>query len=274
MLKSGRALLYDEFNRNVKKVPAESIYRSFCDEKLKHSQQVLGAANYIMKHEPYFSQQPASFIETAQTVALLHDIARFAEAVHKFQSPDMPYNHSVKGAEYLALIPEFNIPQIVLPVRYHGDIYLSRLYDDADFVKLSSGEKLQVEKIAQLVRDADKTANMHLFFYHQEHLKKLVLSEFFSSQMKDKAQDVRPEILQEILREHLLVSSELVNQSERVLQILAWFFDLNYKTSFVFCQKRNVLEKMFSFFCEICPYPETQEIVLSKIQNFVDCKLK
>ncbi len=269
MLNFARDLLFKEYEKNKDKVPVGSIFEIFCDEKIKHSLQVLGAANYIIKHEPYFFEQSSTFIENAQTAVLLHDIARFDEAVYRYNHPNESYEHGVKGAEFLTSFSEFNKPYIILPVRYHSDIYLTRLYEDTEFVKLSSVEQTEVEKIAQLVRDADKIANLHFFFYFQEHLRELVLSEFFSSKMAEKTQDIHPQILNEFLQNRLLASKDLSNQAERLLQIFAWVFDLNYKSSFVFCHKRKVFQQMFDVFYEICTSSETQRIVISKIRTFI-----
>lgn len=55
----------------------------FMDEKIKHSYQVLGAGNVLLKHESCFAHINEEEKSYYQALVLLHDVARFKEILEK-----------------------------------------------------------------------------------------------------------------------------------------------------------------------------------------------
>lgn len=55
MLDGARKLLLDEYYGNREIVAVSPHYAAYADEKYRHSLQVLGAGNFIIRHEPWFA---------------------------------------------------------------------------------------------------------------------------------------------------------------------------------------------------------------------------
>ena len=51
MLKKAKNLLWEEYRKNYPVVKDSPYYAEYADEKIRHSLQVLGAGNYIVRHE-------------------------------------------------------------------------------------------------------------------------------------------------------------------------------------------------------------------------------
>ena len=101
----------------------------------------------------------------------------------------------------------------------------------------------------------------------REHMEKLVLSGFIVNQLKNKSPSEK--IMQDFKNEKLLKTPELICRSERLLQLIAWVFDLNFQSSVQFCEKLNLFTKMISAFNENCESVEIQEIVANKLKNYI-----
>ena len=84
MLDGARKLLLDEYYGNREIVAVSPHYAAYADEKYRHSLQVLGAGNFIIRHEPWFAGRGEEFVDLAKTAVLLHDIARFDEIRERF----------------------------------------------------------------------------------------------------------------------------------------------------------------------------------------------
>lgn len=54
MLKNALNLLYSEYERCLSIVMSSDFHVRYAEEKIHHSLQVLGAGNYIIKHEKWF----------------------------------------------------------------------------------------------------------------------------------------------------------------------------------------------------------------------------
>lgn len=55
MLDGARKILLDEYYGNREIVAVSPHYAAYADEKYRHSLQVLGAGNFIIRHEPWFA---------------------------------------------------------------------------------------------------------------------------------------------------------------------------------------------------------------------------
>ena len=81
MLENALNLLYSEYERCLSIVKNSDFHIRYAEEKIHHSLQVLGAGNYIIKHEKWFQKQNEDFIDMVKTAVLLHDVARFEEII-------------------------------------------------------------------------------------------------------------------------------------------------------------------------------------------------
>ena len=100
LYEKAKNLLFDEYNANYKIVKNSDYHRGYMDEKIKHSLQVAGAGNGILRNEAYFQNRTPEFVEIAKTAILLHDIFRFREIKILYET-GQKLDHGIKGAEML-----------------------------------------------------------------------------------------------------------------------------------------------------------------------------
>lgn len=213
------------------------------DEKIRHSYQVLGAGNFILRHEPCFATLKSQEIDKLQAMVLLHDIARFYEIL--MAAKKQYIDHGVYGAEMLAQIPEFNKRDILLPIRHHGHL-IESLYADEEYKELSQKEKKIIERNAFLVRDADKLANFHLLATHFDEYGPMFL---VASEYKDPhSKNISEKIRGDFLNHKCITRSEVCNLAEKALMFWAWIYDINYSSSFLFMERLHLVETLFKFF--------------------------
>ena len=171
LYESAGNLLKTEYEANkTAKILSNSFYTAYVEEKWRHSWQVAGAGNLILKNEPYFQGREAAFLEIAKTAVLLHDVFRFREARLKAEE-NKEVDHGVCGAAFLKTLPDFNNILITLPIKHHGHM-IEVLYEDEEYQALPEGQlKDDVRHIAFLVRDADKIANWQILTNEFEQMR-------------------------------------------------------------------------------------------------------
>lgn len=212
------------------------------DEKMKHSYQVLGVGNYLLKHEKAFQNYTSSEILRLKSTVLLHDLGRFYEVF--LHEDGGKVDHGIYGASLLAKNPDFNRIDIVLPVRHHGHL-IERLYEDDDFVKLSEKERQEVYKIIYLVRDADKVANFYLLSRHFKEMENL----FFLKSMLDYQTKIpSPAVWNAFMKHEAVDVRNVKNFADQATMYLACVYDLAYTSSFVLMEKLGILEGLLSAF--------------------------
>lgn len=217
--------------------------KAFMDEKIKHSYQVLGAGNYLLKHEQYFSCCSREERNYYQAIVLLHDICRFYEIVEKEKGHQI--DHGVCSAEFLENVNLFNRADAILSIKHHGHL-IEKLYEDECFLKLSAPERAHVEKVSFLVRDADKIANLYLLSLDFDKIERIffVLNDSQDSLCKV----VSPKILDDFMAHRSVNKKNVKSFADHALMILAWLYDLNYRSSFVFLQKLDIINKLCVIF--------------------------
>ena len=160
MLAEARNLLKKTYLPAYEKLASSLNWQRFAEEKYIHSFQVLGAGNYILKHENFFINSSPEFIDIAKTVLILHDIARFEEIVLRSKNI-YNYDHGVEGSKMLEKMPLFNNIFITLPIKHHGHM-IEAFYNDDAFNNIDDPkQKEDIKNLIFLVRDADKIANFN-----------------------------------------------------------------------------------------------------------------
>ena len=233
-------LLLSYYRHCLNEVSGDSFLEGYANEKMVHSLQVVGAGNYIMKHESVFQSEDEDFLRCAKLAYLFHDIGRFQEIELRFKNPSEKYDHSFFSFEILKNYPQYSRPEILLPVKHHGHM-IDALYVDEDYQSLV-GSSLQdkVKKVAFLVRDADKIANFYLLHRALEKNNTAILRLFFY--------DLPPMLpTEKALSQYLSFQMVDINRSniaDTLLNYYSWIYDLNYESSFDFCSKNGTFESM------------------------------
>ena len=258
-LEIAKNLLSDEYEAKYKL--AGDHGKRLMDEKIKHSYQVLGVGNYLLKNEKVFADCKSDEIDFLKAIVLLHDIGRFQEGV----TPQI--DHGMYGADILKDKTIFNVPEAYLSVRHHGHL-IESLYADKDYMSLSDNDKKVIYKYIYLVRDADKLANFYLLF--REFLKHETL--FFSPKPLD-TKEVSEKVLRDFMDCKSINKSDVKSHADQALMIFACVYDLEYKSSFVFLKKMNILEGLFASFSKYW-LEENVEKYKKQIFNYIESKMK
>lgn len=237
------------------------------DEKIKHSYQVLGVGNYLLKHEPYFANFSEQEKDCFRAAALLHDIGRFYEILKIGQG--VRVDHGVHGAEMLRQIPDFCADEVVLPVRHHGHL-IEALYEDEEYQALSDEMKDKVKHITFLVRDADKLANFYLLVLRFKEMSPMFFVESCFKNPHDKC--FSEAARGDFFAHRTVLVKNITNFAEKALGYLSWIYDLNYTSSFVFMEKLNIVSRMEKLFAQYFNEDEAK-VIYAELDKYV-CQKK
>ena len=113
--------LYAAFDDCLQKVRGKTFFEGFAKEKIKHSMQVVGAGNLILKQEKSFQNKGEEFFRLGKLVCLFHDIGRFKEIYMLSQDATKRYNHGHFSYEMLKDLDYADL-RLLLPVKRHGEL--------------------------------------------------------------------------------------------------------------------------------------------------------
>lgn len=261
-LNEAKKILENEYQQKYALAHTE-YQKAFMDEKIRHSYQVLGAGNFLLRHEKDFAKFNKEEISYYQAIVLLHDVFRFSEILEKEKGNFI--DHGVAGAEFLAQTKLFSKNDVVLSIKHHGHL-IERLYEDEAYKKLSEKEKKHVERIAFLVRDADKLANYYLLASHFTDMRSLFFVESNYQNPYDKI--VSPNVFRDFMACRCVTKADMKNFADHSLMFISWIFDLNFESSFIFLQRLHIVEKLFCLLGEFFRLEDAQ-LFEKKINEFI-----
>ncbi len=215
-------------------IPNNSVLKNFIDRKFKHSIKVLHIGKRIMEETPELKKHPLTFKDIAQKALLFHDVGRFEEAVLRYKTTDLSanseksnqYDHGLIGYKKIKNNKNYNDVRILFPILYHGK-QLEEIKNSAEWKKISKTPyKDEAEKILYLVRDADKLENLEKI-KKEDKLRKDLL--FTSLPPKAVHAGLSENIKQQFFAKQTISLSTIYSFADRILLVLSWIFDLNYK---------------------------------------------
>ncbi len=187
--------------------------------KLKHTFGVVHDINSILFNEKelwnFLSPDERSIIEIS---AILHDLGRFYQHRDGRRLSNEEFDHGLEAVKILKNIPEFNNPIILFAIEEHNKFAID--YNNPYYQQLNEHDKKVAEIAAKLVRDADKLENIKDFTYHglPERLFKFRSFEPLSENVK-----------QAVKNKKTVLRSDMKTSSDRVVDFLAWIYDINYQ---------------------------------------------
>ena len=271
LYQKAKELLYEEYHKNFEIVKESPYHRRYVDEKIRHSLQVSGAGNGILKHEGYFQNRSEEFIDIAKTAILLHDIFRFNEVRILYETGNR-IDHGAMGAEFLKQFPEFNNVLITLPIKHHGHM-IEALYEDEEYQSITDDKlKQDVLHIAFAVRDADKIANWQIVTNEFDFVKKVWLP--FPEDDSEKQGILPPESWVYFSKQEVIPHGVVKTQTNagELLSTLCWLFDMNYRYSVYYCNRLNLFTRFFRLLEQIKVIPEEINNIRAVVKTF--CKQK
>lgn len=241
-LEAAKELLQREYEFWREKIEV-SHQHAFMEEKIRHSYQVLGAANFLIKHEDCFCDYSMEEKDQLRAIVLLHDIGRFKECIESFNG--IKLDHGVWGAEFLAGKELFCNHEGLLAIKHHGHL-IEELYQDKAYLCLTPVEKQKVCRISFLVRDADKLANFYLLSRKFNEIESVFFAESAFSYPFEKVISI--EVLKDFYAHRSVTRGNVKNFADMALFFSAWVYDLNYHYSFIFMERLRIIDRMFIYF--------------------------
>ena len=262
MLNEALDLLKSQYEKTKQEVAGQKFFEMYCDEKWRHSMQVFGAGNYLVRRIKWLKNKPAEYVEMVKTAILLHDVYRFKEISLLAQGKKI--DHGVEGAKFLHQTELFNDIRICLPIKHHGHL-IEALYADEQYQNLPKDLQKEVELICFIIRDADKIANLHMLAY-EPNMRLLFFGEGSGNEKKDYS-------ISDFAKEDAFSGLTVRRTPEctiadRMLGYLSWFNDINYRHSVDFCLKLKVIEILKNLFMQHC---NDKEFVQKYFAYFDEC---
>lgn len=226
----------------------------YAEEKMQHSLQVIGAGNYIMKHEAVFRTRSPEFTRCAVLAYLLHDIGRFPEikeiydyekAGNVFRERNALFDHGERGAEMLSQMPQYNDPRIIIPIRHHGHM-IEKFYADPQYQSIEDENlRREIKEIIFLVRDADKIANFYLMTspHALEKYHDLLFHAPDEAYLYGK---ISPELIGYMQEYRIINHKDIHTLADDFMGFISWIFDLNYQTSIEFTRRHNIIDGLIA----------------------------
>lgn len=266
-IKADEQVLQQHYLKCYETVKSDRFFAIYAQEKIRHSWQVVGAGNYIMRHETDFHNRNADFLRYAKLAYLFHDIGRFKEITLSFANPGQQYDHGLFGYEILKSMPEYAVPEILLPVKHHGRM-IEELYSDPDFADIDDLKlRSDIEKIIFLVRDADKIANFNLL---RNSVKKADthIFDLFMCGLPDA--ELSSQTVEDFKDIQIVRKKDIASVADNLLYYLSWTFDMNYKSSFDFCIKTGSFKTLFEVLNNYNPDKKLQKELEKNFQNYIE----
>lgn len=270
-------LLRQYYRQTYEHVKNNGLCEVFCKEKFQHSLQVIGAGNYIMKHEKTFQNRSPEFVRCAVLAYLLHDIGRFPEImeIYDYEKAGNVYrmhqkliDHGERGAELLSRIPEYNDPRIILPIRHHGHM-IEDFYSDADYLALDDVLRRETKEIIFLARDADKIANFYLMTSPHAWEKYHDLL-FRVPDKKHPCDNISPVVEEYFSRRQVLDRKDIRSLADDFFGFISWIFDLNYQTSIKFTKRHNIIDGLIAAIRTFNHQYELQEKLANYAKMYIE----
>lgn len=261
--------LYNAFENCSKKVAGKPFFEAFAKEKIKHSMQVVGAGNLLLKQEKTFQNKGEDFLRLGKLVCLFHDIGRFQEIYLLSQNPSKHYNHGHFSYEILKDLGYMDL-RLLLPVKRHGEL-ADALENDAEFLQMPEGmEKEETRELYGLVKDADKIANLYLI-KHEERIFKDMFFEYLPEE--EKYAPISEKVLQAVRNHSLVTKGDEKSFADRIIQILCFVFEIYYQPSYQFIAQHKLFDNLFGYLLEYSPDKEQAQFVCCYISDYLNSKL-
>lgn len=268
-IETEKKVLRKDFEACFEEVKGSDYYEKYADEKYRHSMQVLGAGNYILKNEVIFQNKSEGYLKTAKLVSLFHDIGRFKEIALLCKNPSSKHKHGLYSYERLKDLG-YSDWRLLLPVKQHGGI-ATALVTDEEYQQIGDEKvRKETEELYRLVKDADKIANFHIIKNECR-----VMQDIFFENLTDEAKKapLSPIALTCIKEKRLVKHAECYSLCDRLVQVLCQIFELYYRPSFKYLKKHDLLEPIFELLRENNHDTEKQAYIEKEILAEMSNKL-
>lgn len=264
-IKKEEKQLFEAYEICLKRVRGKPFYEDFAREKIKHSMQVVGAGNYILKNEKIFQNPDAEYLKLGKLVNLFHDIGRFKEIELLSKAPDSKHDHGFYGYEMLKKLGYDDL-RLLLPVKQHGHL-TDALNNDTEFQDVKNKRlKSEIEAFYRLVKDADKIANLYLIKHNQR-----IFNDLFFSGLSETAKfaPISANVQAALEKKTLVKNDDRMSFSDRLIQILCFVFEIYYKSSFAFILKHGLFDNIYEELTKYCQDKKQAAFIKEYISEYI-----
>lgn len=221
-------------NEFIKYSEKFNLENSRLKAKQLHSLRVMEVSNKIAKGLELKEEE----IDIATLIGLLHDIARFEQFTQYGTFRDREsIDHGDFGVEILK--KDDYICKYIMDAKYIDMIYLA--IKNHNKYQIENGLDSKQEMFCKIIRDADKIDILYEIvniFYKENDIEEMNHS------------IVNDEILSRIYEKKTINRNDFEERGKLIslLVMLAFLFDINYKTSFEMIYRENYINKIFQKF--------------------------
>ena len=234
----------------------------FYNEKILHSEDVLSAAQWILKN--------ASFPVTAQQkdeylfAALLHDIGRFEEIARLSKDRSQHTDHGLYTAERLRL-RGLDDEALILALEHHGHVE-SAYFNDPRVQSLPPEQKKRSEKIYHFVRDVDRIGNFYRWCLSPEILENI------DGMVSVHRHAVSEDVLDDVLHTRSVDYKKIRSFEDRLVAITSWVFSIQLKESFDYIHHFKAMRGMFHLMEKHIDDRATVSMIEEKVTDFIQSR--
>lgn len=237
--------VYNQTKQVIDSLPDSNIKtKKWLQKKaITHVAQVIKVAGNMIANSEYMQSidmKPRKAFSRLTTVAIFHDLGRAAEVDTQTGELKKGFDHALASYE---MMKEVGIkdPDILIPVKYHGCLNLEyALKNDTEYQNLSDDEKKIVLSFSQIIRDADKIANLE---EKANYGFKGSLEER-DPNLSDKY-EISPDVEKSIRAKQQVNNKDIKTRVDAMLRIAGWTFDLNTPFAKEYIRTNKVVERIF-----------------------------
>ena len=228
------------------------------NQKVNHSLRVMEIAKKIAIGEGLNEEE----IQLATLIGLLHDIARFRQYTEYQTFNDLKsFDHGDVGVE---ILKQNNYLRSFIQTDKYDDIIKTAVKNHNKYA-IEEGLTDEKLKFSKLVRDADK---IDIFFEAIECFWKNEKEAFENSK-------ITPEVRKSFESYKILKrqKDKDIKNVDKILQFLAFNFDINFKTSFKIIEDEKYVEKLVNKYKN----EDTQKYILEagkQVKQYITKKLE
>ena len=201
-------------------------------------------------------------INLAKLIGLLHDIARFEQyTIYKTYDDHKSIDHGNFGVKILE--EKNNIREYIETDKYDNIILKAVEYHN----KYSIGEDVNEEEelFCKIIRDADKLDIMYE-----------ATCEFWKNEEKIiQKQELNSKVVEQFISKEVIDNRNSTQSIDKIIRIIAFIFDLNFKESFKIIKDNNYIDKIiYRFDYELEKTKNQMEKVRNIANKYINNKLE
>lgn len=201
-------------------------------------------------------------INLAKLIGLLHDIARFEQyTIYKTYDDHKSIDHGNFGVKILE--EKNNIREYIETDKYDNIILKAVEYHN----KYSIGKDVNEEEelFCKIIRDADKLDIMYE-----------ATCEFWKNEEKIiQKQELNSKVIEQFISKEVIDNRNSTQSIDKIIRIIAFIFDLNFKESFKIIKDNNYIDKIiYRFDYELEKTKNQMEKVRNIANKYINNKLE